>query len=165
MIAATPIDSGRAQTWLDLGCGTGTFTMALAELLPAGSEVTGIDKTYQDIATTTSNDVKISFRQGDMDERLATKVDGILMANSLHYIKEKHRFLKGLFRQLKEKGQLIIVEYDTEENNDGVPYPISFSILETLLVSMNIARHQIKKTGERPSVYGDKMMYACAIDY
>ncbi|SDF65617.1 Methyltransferase domain-containing protein [Dyadobacter soli] len=33
------------QYWLDLGCGTGTFTEALATVLPAHSNITGVDKT------------------------------------------------------------------------------------------------------------------------
>lgn len=32
------------QTWLGLGCGSGIFTSASAELLPIGSRVIGIDQ-------------------------------------------------------------------------------------------------------------------------
>jgi methylase of polypeptide subunit release factors len=32
------------QLWLDLGCGTGLFTLALAGNLPAGSKIIAIDK-------------------------------------------------------------------------------------------------------------------------
>ena len=44
------ISSGRLTnspgpaTWADLGCGDGTFTLALASLLPAGSTIYAVDQ-------------------------------------------------------------------------------------------------------------------------
>jgi precorrin-6B methylase 2 len=43
LIAATPFAPG-PQTWADLGCGAGAFTLALASLLPAGSTIHAMDR-------------------------------------------------------------------------------------------------------------------------
>ena len=44
LIRIDKISGARAQTWCDLGCGTGTFTLALATLLPPGSVIYAIDE-------------------------------------------------------------------------------------------------------------------------
>jgi precorrin-6B methylase 2 len=44
LIRINEISGTRAQTWCDLGCGTGTFTLALATLLPPSSVIYAIDK-------------------------------------------------------------------------------------------------------------------------
>jgi hypothetical protein len=44
------ISGDRAQTWCDLGCGTGTFTLALATLLSPGSVIHAIDKNEKSLS-------------------------------------------------------------------------------------------------------------------
>lgn len=41
------IDASSPQYWADLGCGSGTFTMAMHTILPAGSHLVAIDKQVQ----------------------------------------------------------------------------------------------------------------------
>src|SRR6185295_11730285 len=81
------------QLWLDLGCGTGLFTLALAANLPPGSKIIAIDKDEKALRKipATVNDVGIQTRAADFvyDALDVKEVDGILMANSLHYAKEK----------------------------------------------------------------------------
>lgn len=43
------ITGDELQLWADLGCGSGTFTRALASLLPVGSKVLAVDKERQDL--------------------------------------------------------------------------------------------------------------------
>ena len=56
-------------------------------------------------------------------------VDGILMANALHYVRDKAAFIEKLKKYLKTSGELIIVEYDTVRQNRWIPYPITFEKL------------------------------------
>ncbi len=153
-----PIATPNAM-WADLGCGSGTFTNALATLLGVDSRIYAVDKVDQTIEPQSSK-VKIDFVQLDFvnDVLPVTNLDGILMANALHYVKDKDVFIKKLTKHLKSAGQFIIVEYDTEQSNQWVPYPISFTSLQKAFSPAGF--NDIKKIGERRSVYRAGKMYA-----
>src|SRR3984957_10286325 len=100
LIRTPLIEWVRPQDWCDLGCGTGSFTIALAELLAPGSTIYAVDldqKALEEIPDRYDG-VEIRKILGDLRStslRLPS-VDGILMANSLHFIQEQHLFLKRL---------------------------------------------------------------------
>jgi ubiquinone/menaquinone biosynthesis C-methylase UbiE len=146
------------SAWADLGCGSGTFTKALAELLPPGSSLIAIDKEHHEIGSHKA--VTIQFNQADFTQTdsLPINLDGVLMANALHYVKDQHRFLAGLNRHLKSNGRIVIIEYDTDMANQWVPYPVTFGRIEKLLTDS--AFHSVTKIGEIPSVYNASKMYA-----
>ncbi len=145
------------QEWTDLGCGRGTFTYALANLLPDRSKIHAIDSKPQKLKNTTN--VEIQFIQADFqnDELDLPKLDGILMANSIHYVGEKSLLLDKLIGLLKEDGQFVIVEYDTSNANTWVPYPINFISLLELFKTKGF---KAEKIGERRSIYGRANIYA-----
>lgn len=151
--------------WADLGCGGGIFTNALARLLGDRGKIYAIDKENQAIEIDTGGKIRIEFVKLDFinDELPFLTVDGILMANALHYVKDKAAFIEKVKKHLKPAGELIIVEYDTVRQNRWVPYPISF---ENLIETFSSAGfNQIKKIGERNSVYRTEKMYAACIRY
>jgi ubiquinone/menaquinone biosynthesis C-methylase UbiE len=117
-----------SQLWLDLGCGTGLFTLALARNLPPGSKIIAIDKDEKALRKipATVNDVVIQTLAADFvyDALDVKEVDGILIANSLHYVKEKETLLKKLISSMKTNGVFLIVEYDRRAGNQWVPYPL-----------------------------------------
>jgi hypothetical protein len=86
------ITSNSIQRWA--GFGAGTFTLALAAGLAPGSHILAIDKTRQPLPAE-SNGVQIKFRRADFvnDPIHLEGMHGILMANSLHYVKHKAQFL------------------------------------------------------------------------
>ena len=151
----------QANIWVDLGCGTGTFTRALVHLLPEQSLIHAFDKDKKallQVPDSTAN-VKIEKHHANfMTELLPLELDGVLMANSLHYVKEKEQFINKLLLSLKENGQLLIVEYDTKRSNLWVPYPIPFEKLSDFLIQLGFKN--IEKLGERRSVYSRSNMYA-----
>lgn len=136
--------AGDPQTWYDLGAGSGLFTMALASLLPAESKIYAIDtkassfngqwRSYQQ--------VNILSQQADFTtlQVAVASADGILMANSLHFVKDKKAFLVSIKKALTPKGRLLLVEYDTLTKSPWVPYPVSFDSLNSLLTGMGMAK-------------------------
>ena len=87
-------------------------------------------------------------------------LDGILMANSLHYIKNKPSLINRLVPAMRPNGTIVIVEYDTESANLWVPYPITYEKLKSLF--LNNSMNKITRIGERRSRFGS-MMYCCEI--
>ena len=162
----TLIESGFREkignsVWADLGCGNGLFTKALASLLGNESKIYAVDKVRQSLEISFNN-VAIEFIKADFvnDPLQFTSLDGVLMANSLHYIKDKSSFLAKLKKLLKPNGQTIIIEYEIEKANAWVPYPIRFNELEKLL-SIN-GFGPLVKLGERESIFRAEKMYACS---
>lgn len=156
--------SNDTETWADLGCGTGTFTLALATQLEAGSIIYAVDKSRQALNKIpdeyNSNNI-IKYEKDFTEFDLPQKLDGILMANSLHYVNDKTSFIKKISAHLKVNANILIVEYDTDESNHWVPFPISFQSLKSLFESCGFSA--IKKLNEHPSIYRRANMYSAVI--
>jgi len=151
------------QLWMDLGCGSGTFTLALATIIPGQSRIYAIDKNLtvmkelpKILGTTLIQNIKLDFISEELPQEM---FDGILMANSLHYISEKSIFIKRVIDRLKLGGNLIIVEYEALYSNPMVPYPIKRAELEELLVYHGLIDFRI--LGEKQSKYGH-LIYSLA---
>ncbi|HET7178999.1 MAG TPA: class I SAM-dependent methyltransferase [Chryseosolibacter sp.] len=149
-----------AQTWADLGAGSGMFTRALASVLPKGSVIHAVDKKRQAIEEI-FNDNAIIFHELDFSSGVLplTSLNGILMANSLHFIEEKQRLIGSLKAHLTRNGQLMAIEYEMGTPNAWVPYPIPWSSLRALLHRAGF--ENLRVVGERASAYGSRKMYAC----
>lgn len=151
------VKTGDPENWADLGCGSGTFTKALADLLPQGSYVTAIDREQQRLNIPAVNFVKANFEK---DELNLSGLDGILLANSIHYVPDKKSLIKKLETLFTGSPRFVIIEYDTDKANPWVPYPITFAQLQTLF--QDLGYQHIIKLNERPSAYHSGLMY-CAL--
>src|SRR5437762_6121898 len=122
------------ETWLELGSGTGAFTLALAELLGKGGTIHSIDSDRGALATQAAA-VRERFDAVHLDQRAAdftralgfSGMDGVLMANSLHFVRDKAPILALVRSYLAPGGRFVLVEYDTDRGNGWVPYPISYT--------------------------------------
>jgi trans-aconitate methyltransferase len=149
------------QSWADLGAGNGVFTHALSTLLHDGSTVYAVDKNSAPMdSIRVWQQVVLKRIQADFvrDAWDTEPLNGILMANALHFVKDKEPFLKQLKARLAPDGRLIIVEYEMEKGNHWVPYPVGFSTLTKLVKHAGFAT--IQKLKEIPSVYDNRMMYS-----
>ena len=153
------------QVWADLGCGNGLFTCALASLLPGHSMIHAIDadkKAIREIPNS-YNGVRIEKSVLDFtsDSIVFHQLDGIMMANSLHYVKEKEPFLKRMIASLKIGGYFLLVDYDMKKVNQWVPFPLQIASAEQLF--LHCGAQSFKILNKRKSVFGNQWMYAALI--
>jgi hypothetical protein len=163
LIKHPDISRGEKQNWADLGCGSGLFTKALALVLPESSVVYGVD-TYPSLTPNVfPNKTRIEVIKADFihDALDLPVLNGVLMANSLHYVKDKDSFLSSLLYKLVDYPQFLIVEYDTINANRWVPYPIDFLSLRQLFAGIGFKT--IEKINERTSIYNEAKMYSALI--
>lgn len=146
------IDSSLPQTWADLGCGSGTFTYALADLLANGSCIYAVDAISQNLAASRNN-VEIVFKEINFNKNdlHLPPLTGIMMANALHFVKGKNAFIHVLEKNFSASKRLLIVEYDTMSANRWVPFPIDFNNLKVLLTDCGYTK--VEKLGETASKY------------
>jgi ubiquinone/menaquinone biosynthesis C-methylase UbiE len=153
------------QLWLDLGAGTGLFTLALTNYLPATSKIIAVDTNAKSLKQipATINTVSIETRVTNfIDDALDVKeADGILMANSLHYVKDKTSFLSRLIPVLKTNGCFLLVEYDRTKANQWVPYPLTISDAKLLFKKAGYVNFEL--LNKKSSAYGGEM-YAAIVN-
>jgi ubiquinone/menaquinone biosynthesis C-methylase UbiE len=164
LIAA--MDHGAPAVWADLGCGDGTFTLALASLLPPGSIIHAMDldasllrripRKYAgaSIITHAGNFTAMPWPFG--------RVNGVMLANALHYVRDRSSFLRACEPAMIAPRRFIIVEYDTDRANSWVPYPTSREVLKRTFAELNYRSFRI--LGSRPSIYRRAPLYAAAIE-
>jgi ubiquinone/menaquinone biosynthesis C-methylase UbiE len=151
----------RGGVWADFGAGTGTFTLALAEMLGAGSTVYAVDDDANAIrvlrAVSPSNEVRIVPVKADFSLPLETStlggalLDGILFANSLHFVGDAVGALTSLAKMVCADGRVVVVEYDRRGASRWVPHPIPAAQWPGLAAAAGLVEATI--TARRPSQY------------
>jgi len=130
-ILLRPGVEGAGGTWADLGCGDGVFTYWLSMLLQPGSKIYAVDKNRRALAALKRNFAELQLPTAvqpmlaDFSRPLALPpLDGLVMANALHFVRVKEPVLKQLLNLLKPGGRLIVIEYNTSRGNSAVPHPL-----------------------------------------
>ncbi|HSG42369.1 MAG TPA: class I SAM-dependent methyltransferase [Anaerolineales bacterium] len=136
-----PADLLQGGIYADFGAGGGAFTLALRELIGPDAVIYAVDNdraslrelesNYRARFNTTENLIllKDDFTL-DLD---IPPLDGVVMANSLHFFKDKDAILRHVRGFLKPNGVLLIVEYNVDVGNMWVPYPVSFNVCRVLV--------------------------------
>ena len=126
--------------YADLGAGSGAFTLALRELVGLDSTIHAVDKDKSSLDELEKahrarfhSTEHLTLLPNDFSRPLSLPpLDGIVMANSLHFFKDKEKILRHVREFLKPTGALIIVEYNVDSGNMWVPYPLTFETYGTL---------------------------------
>ena len=131
--------SGGGSVWADLGSGEGAFTLALADLLGPGGHIYSVDtdaralREQQRALQARFPTVTPEQRTADFTRPLdLPPLDGVVMANSLHFQRHKEPVLRLVHAMLKPGGRLVLVEYNADKGNWWVPYPMSYPTWEAL---------------------------------
>ena len=164
MLAGSGVGALGPTIWADLGCGDGTFTRALADMLATGSLIHAIDLDGSALRKIPSahEGVRISTHRGDFMKQPwpFTGVDGILMANSLHYVENQVAFIRECESHMRQL-RFLLVEYDTSEANRWVPYPVSQTRLTALFEQAGYSSVRVLRS--RPSLYRRASLYSVAV--
>lgn len=129
----------KGSVWADLGSGTGAFTLALADLIGPEAVIYSVDRDRHALREqerairTRFPGMTVHYMNADFTRPLdLPPLDGVVMANSLHFLRDKGPTLQQIRGYLKPGGRLLLVEYNTDQSNPWVPYPLSYSTWEAL---------------------------------
>ena len=146
-----PANLTTGSTWADFGAGSGAFTLALRELIGPHSNIYAVDKDQRALRDlekahrekfTTSQNTHIV--RADFSGALSLPpLDGIVMANSLHYFKDQEKILRHVRSFLKLNGALLLVEYNVDSGNMWVPHPLSFETYCSLAPRVGFSEPQL----------------------
>ena len=159
-------DSGAAEVWADLGCGRGTFTLALAQLLAESSTIHAMDTDAAALRALPPNHDGVAIRRWHVDF-LATAwpvadLDGVLMANSLHFAPDQRAVVRTCASHMRGAHRFLIVEYDFERAIPWVPHPVGRRALRTLFEDSGYG--SITMLGSRRSTYHRADLYAALVE-
>ena len=146
----------RGGVWADFGAGEGAFTMALAELTGPEAVIYSIDKNRRALARQ-AQAMKVRFpdrRAGslqilntDFTRRIdLPPLDGLVMANALHFQRDKEPVVRLLKSYLHPNGRLLLIEYNTDSGNAWVPHPLSYPTWEKLAARTGFMSTQLLAT-------------------
>ncbi len=149
---------GHAGSWADLGSGAGAFTAALAEILGPGTHLVSVDRDRRGLQAQERElsgrypGVRLTTLAGDFTADMAVPpLDGILMANSLHFQRDTCAVLAHAARWLKPGGRMIIVEYDVQRAGPWIPHPVPFGVLVEAAACAGLSAPRL--LARRPSRY------------
>ncbi len=156
---------GAGPAWADLGAGSGAFTLALADILGPAAAIIAIDrdagalKRNADEMARRFPEAHVDYRVGDFTAPLDLPLlDGIVMANSLHFQRDQRSVVERVRDYLRPGGRLVIVEYNTDRGNYAVPYPVPFTRWQRLAADAGFARTELLV--RRPSRWHSEMYSA-----
>lgn len=143
-----PANLTQGGVYADFGAGSGAFTLALRELVGSDATIYAVDKDESSLRelenlhrarfNSTFNPssplrASLILLPNDFSRPLnLPPLDGIVMANSLHFFKDKEKILRHVRDFLKPNGVLLLVEYNVDKGNLWVPYPLTFESFRLL---------------------------------
>ncbi len=142
-----PAGLPQGGTYADFGAGEGAFTLALRELTGPDAVIYAVDRDgaalrrlKKDYIARFGSTEHLVLLPNDFSRPLdLPPLDGIVMANSLHFFRDKENILRHVRGFLKPNGALLLVEYNVDEGNLWVPYPLSLRPFARLPLRRDLA--------------------------
>lgn len=154
---------GPGEAWVELGAGMGTFTRALATRVGRAGTVWAVDRREDAVRVLGTLDAPdaapVRAVRADFTEPLdLPSLDGILMANALHFVPDPKPLLRTLVAHLRPGGRFLVVEYDLSRGSPWVPYPVPPSRFRKL--TSEVGLDDVREIGRRRSSFGREMYAA-----
>jgi SAM-dependent methyltransferase len=147
---------GPGGVWADLGSGAGAFTLALAELIGPTGTIYSVDRDrgalreQERAMRARFPNTPAHYRAADFTRPLELPpLDGLVMANALHFQRDKGPLMQLLRSYLRPGGRLLLVEYNVDHGNPRVPFPLSYNTWEALARACGFAHTEF--LAARPS--------------
>jgi ubiquinone/menaquinone biosynthesis C-methylase UbiE len=146
-----PANLPRGGIYADFGAGSGAFTLALRELIGPDATIYALDKdksalrdlenSHRSRFNTTRN---LILLPGDFSQPVdLPSLDGLVMANSLHYFRDREKILHHVRGFLKPNGALLLIEYNVDSGNLWVPHPLSFETYRALAARVGLSEPRL----------------------
>ena len=156
--------------WADLGAGSGAFTRALAELLPPASRIYAVDRDTEALARlqrwAESERQQVIIVAADFTGPFVlpgvagAELDGIVLANALHFVENSSAVLRNLVKWLRPGGRVVLVEYDRRGPDRWVPHPLPAARWSEVAIASGLSSPTLR--ARRPSAYGGDIYVATA---
>ena len=135
-----PANLNQGGLYADFGAGSGAFTLALRELVGLDATIYAVDKDKSSLRELEkshharfNSTLNLFLLPNDFSRPFdIPPLDGIVMANSLHFFKDKEKVLRHAREFLKPNGALLLVEYNVDRGNLWVPHPLTFESFRAL---------------------------------
>ena len=118
------VSRGAAQEILDIACGTGDFSIAIARAMAPGSHVTGLDLSEGMLAVMRAKlaaaglEGRVACVQGDSEALpyAGASFDCVTIAFGIRNFEHRETALREILRVLKSGGKLVILELSVPSN-------------------------------------------------
>lgn len=118
------VSRGAAQEILDIACGTGDFSIAIARAMAPGSHVTGLDLSEGMLAVMRAKlaaaglEGRVACVQGDSEALpyAGASFDCVTIAFGIRNFEHRETALREILRVLKPGGKLVILELSVPSN-------------------------------------------------
>lgn len=146
------LDAGVGGRWADIGCGDGVFTRLLLAWLTPESAVVAVDRNGGSLLRlqeqlAPGDQHRVQTVEADFTRPLTlpdpSLFDGILLANTLHFVRDKQAALANVISLLRPGGTVIIIEYNASRGNGAVPYPFNDGTCLDLMSAAGLRNAQI----------------------
>ncbi len=145
-------------TWADLGAGTGNFTWALRELLGRTATIYAVDRDARALASLRARlaqatpGASVRPIHADFTSVLPLPpLDGVLLANALHFVPDQVAVLAHISAYLRPGGQVLLVEYELCDPLRWVPFPVPWTRFAALARATGLHAPTLVGTRRSPS--------------
>jgi SAM-dependent methyltransferase len=120
-IVAAEAEVREGDRVLDVACGTGALTLAVADIVGQAGAVIGLDANPEMLAVARRKPVQIEWLEGRAEDLplLDNSFDAVVSQFGFMFFEDKPQALREMMRVLKPGGRLAVAVCDAVENSPG----------------------------------------------